>query len=144
MDIVKLMRNGILGDYKIKDPQFKEYIDHVLTKIPESYEEDFPDFSIYEGSVRWGAMVADSSVTFDVYRIKQLCDDSESALIGLIAHEFAHVFCEHGKADHKVGLEVEDEADNLACKWGFKKEIEDFRNKIKPNIDDTVYPNSTG
>ena len=61
---------------------------------------------------------------------------SDEALVGAIAHEFAHVFLKHDapplRCEDKEEFmrelnRGEEEADNLAKKWGFGKEIEASR-----------------
>lgn len=61
---------------------------------------------------------------------------SDEALVGALAHEFAHVFlkhdapppaCQSREALKQELNRVEEEADNVARKWGFGKEIEASR-----------------
>ena len=140
-----MLQKGTIGEYKITDLSFKELIDFVLQSIPDKFEKEFPNFSIYEGRVRWGALVTEDSVTFDTYRLVEECQNDKDVLIGVIAHEFSHVFCEHGIfVNEDFSLKVEDEADKMAIKWGFKKEIKAFRKKIPATIDKTIYPDSSG
>ena len=48
---------------------------------------------------------------------------SEEMRVGIVAHEFAHVVCNHRTADGSC----EQEADRLAAEWGFSAEIEAMR-----------------
>ncbi|MBN2052091.1 hypothetical protein JW756_01190 [Candidatus Woesearchaeota archaeon] len=65
---------------------------------------------------------------------------SNSAVIGVIAHEFAHVWMEYEKSSlfrdllvkFKI-IDLETKADEIAIKWGFKKEIADMRNEMVLN-----------
>ena len=50
-------------------------------------------------------------------------------VIGNLAHEFAHVFLKH---TGKGGLLDEHEADRLARRWGFAKEIRAIRHYLGP------------
>ncbi len=74
-------------DYEIPDDGFRQLVKLVLNRIPASYEEEFPNFSIYQGSSRWGAQVDEDSVIFDVERLRRKSQGDTSALLGLIAHE---------------------------------------------------------
>jgi hypothetical protein len=62
------------------------------------------------------------------------CDSSllnlpSDVAIGTLAHEFAHVFL---RQTGKRGLRDEREADALASRWGFKKQIEAMRELYVP------------
>lgn len=134
MDLKRMKETAVLLDYEIEDSNFMKLIHHVLTRISDAYEEDFPSFSIYEGSAKAGAHVMEDYVIFDIDRLNELCDGDENVEIGIIAHEFAHVYLKHAIApdDGRGGLKYEDEADKLASKWGFAKEVEIFRLKLGP------------
>ena len=134
MDLERL-RKFVILEYEIKDAGFKRLIDYVLERIPDVHEEDFPSFSIYEGHAIEGAHVTEDSVIFDVDKLKnELSDGDEDVMVGIIAHELAHVFLKHGSVPDMVerGLEYEDEADRLASNWGFAKEVTAFRHKLGP------------
>jgi len=103
---------------------------HVLKIIPDHYTEEFPSFSVFERYSRWGAHVEEEGNIF--------CDPSLLNLpwdvaIGTLAHEFAHVFLGH---TGKGGLGDEREADALACRWGFRKQIEAIRKIYGPPTED--------
>ena len=99
-------------------PAMNRLVTHVLKMIPDHYTEDFPSFSVFERYSRLGAHVEEGGNIF--------CDPSLLNLpwdvaIGTLAHEFAHVFLKH---TGKGGLGDEREADDLACRWGFRKQME--------------------
>ena len=122
--------------YEIEDYEFKVLCDNVLSRIPAKYVEEFPCFSIYEGYSKWGAHVIDDSATFNVGMLKKVAMGDNQVLIGIIAHEFAHVFLGHADGeDERTGLEKEREADQLARHWGFVEEIEEFRRRLQPSED---------
>ena len=57
-----------------------------------------------------------------------LPDVPEDQVIAIIAHEFAHVVCDHRPLDPKVSEdERESEADRVASSWGFDSEIKSLR-----------------
>ena len=51
-------------------------------------------------------------------------------MIGIIAHELAHVFLRHDPTTNR--LKAEEEADGLASEWGFSREIKEVRRKTGP------------
>ena len=127
MDIERLKEQAILLDYEVEDDVLKSYIDEVLTRIPSSYIEDFPSFNIYNGSSVVAAHVYKDSITFDIAKLYKSSEGIKEVIIGVIAHEIAHVFREHGfKASQKDALSFEDDADQLASEWGFEEEIQLF------------------
>lgn len=136
MELSRLLdQSNIIGEYKIKDSDFRALIDKVLERIPESYEDEFPTFCMYEGPVSYGAYVEEVGelfhVTFDVATLESESGGKDDVKIGVIAHELAHVFLEHPmNPDDAGGLDNEDEADDLASEWGFKDEIIAFRQKL--------------
>ncbi len=52
---------------------------------------------------------------------------SEEMRVGIVAHEFAHVVCNHRIDDESC----EQEADRMAAEWGFSAEIEAMRTYIR-------------
>jgi hypothetical protein len=141
MDTAKLEELATLVENGINDPNFKRLIEHVLTRIPDNYMDEFPSFSVYEGPAREGAQVMDDDVAlviFDIPRLTQLTGGDEAVLIGVIAHELAHVFRKDYvtiKEDLTDRLKLEDETDKLAVMWGFRTEVEAFRKKMGPPTD---------
>lgn len=62
----------------------------------------------------------------------------EDEILGLIAHELAHVMLEHQQEPEKFEgetEELEEEANKLALEWGFGKEIEKLRRQIQNEQD---------
>ncbi len=56
-----------------------------------------------------------------------LNESSHKNAVGTIAHEFAHVYLEHSARRSKDEKTGERRADALACKWGFKEEIDESK-----------------
>jgi len=107
-------------------PAMNHLIRHVLKRIPDHYAGDFPSFSVFEAHSPWGAHVDPEGIIF--------CDPSLLNLpwgvaIGTLVHEFAHVFLGH---TGKGGLADEREADALARRWGFSKEVDAMRKLYGP------------
>jgi len=65
---------------------------------------------------------------------KELIKLPDRAIIGVIAHELAHITLKHYRMTCEqmcdFYLLFEYEADDLACKWGFKDEVRRFREFI--------------
>jgi len=131
MDIERLKEREILLDYEIEDKVLKSYINEVLTRIHPSYIRYFPFFNIYSGSSVEAADVYEDSITFDIAKLYKSSEGIKEVIIGVIAHEIAHVYKKHSsKASQKDALRFEDEADQLASEWGFEQEIQLFREKL--------------
>ena len=112
-------------DYDVS-PDMDRLLRRVLKMIPDRYTDDFPSFSVFETYSRWGAHVDKERNIFCDSSLLNLPSD---IAIGTLAHEFAHVFLRHiGKG----GLRDEREADTLASRWGFKKQIEAMRELYGP------------
>ena len=120
-------------DYEVSPPLDK-LIRHVLKIIPNKYLEEFPSFSVSESVSPWSAHVEreniedEGKITFD----PKLLTMPKSVAIGIIAHEFAHLFLGH--IGHG-GLKDEDAADALASQWGFAKEVKALRRKLGPTTE---------
>lgn len=57
---------------------------------------------------------------------------SEAAKRAIIAHELAHVYCNHDRfVSSKEPLKDEDEADEVVKRWGFKRELQALLNEQK-------------
>ena len=106
-----------------------DLVKHVLKLIPDKYIEDFPSFSVFESPSKWGAYVDEGKI----YLGSDLLNEPKDVAVGTIAHEFAHLFLGH------IGpgtLQYENEADTLAKKWGFNKQIKVMRKCYGPATDD--------
>jgi hypothetical protein len=107
---------------------------HILATIPDSYTEEFPSFSVFETRSSWEAHVEqDGDAGGIIYCDSSLLQFPRDVTVGILAHEFAHLFLRH---DGKGGLHDEWEADALASKWGFTKEIKTMRQQMDPPTDD--------
>jgi len=109
-------------------PAMDDLVKNVLKRIPESYTEDFPSFSVSESPSEWGAHVDEENINLD----SDLLNEPKDVAIGTIAHEFAHLFLGHAAPG---SLQDEYEADTLAKKWGFKKQIKAMRKRYGPPSD---------
>jgi len=102
---------------------------HVLKVIPNKYVEEFPSFSVFESVSPWGAHIERESaedegkMSLDPKILKM----PKSVAVGLIAHEFAHLFLNQTGGG---GLKDEYAADAFASQWGFAKEIKVMRRKL--------------
>ena len=101
----------------------------VLKRIPDSYAEEFPSFSVFESHSPWGAHVEREG--------NVVCDPSllglpKDVAIGTLAHEFAHLFLGH---TGRGGLQDEYQADELAYQWGFVEELKAMRLCFGPSTD---------
>ncbi len=71
-------------------------------------------------------------IFFNADMLERKSGGNDDVQIGIIAHELAHVYLKHLQdSSVEKGLEC-DEADKKASEWGFKKEVETFRNKLGP------------
>ena len=68
----------------------------------------------------------------NIFCAPKLLDMPRGVAVGILAHEFAHVFLGHAR---KGGLLDEHEVDALACQWGFTKEINAMWQHSGPPID---------
>jgi len=132
MNLKTLKEITVIINYEVNDAHFKKQIDQVLTRIPQSYTWEFPSFSIYQNYAK-GTFVDEDGVYFDVDEIYAKTSGNSDAILGVIAHELAHVFLMHAvEYTQNDGLKAEDEADALASRWGFSEEIKIFRQKFGP------------
>ncbi len=122
----------LLIDYEIENIKFRKLFEFVVQKIPDSYEEEFPCFSVWKGTGGVGevAYVDGPNIYFNV---DSLLKKPKDVTIGTIAHELAHICLRHYGTG---GLENEERADGLACQWGFRKEIKAMREKTGPPTDE--------
>ena len=63
---------------------------------------------------------------------QSLLDIPRNVAIGILAHEFAHLFLGHPVTG---GLQDEYQADGLACQWGFTEEVRALRQHLGPPTD---------
>ena len=125
MDLNAELEPLTVYSYKVS-PAMDSLVRHVLKTIPDCYTEEFPSFSVFETYNRFGAHCEPEGNIF--------CDPSllnlpRDVATGTLAHEFAHLFLRH---TGEGGLHDEHEADALACRWGFEKEIEALREHFGP------------
>jgi len=116
-------------------PAMDTLVRHVLKRIPDSYAEGFPSFSVFESCSPWGAHVerADIEEEGKIFCNPRLVNMAKNVAIGILAHEFAHLFLGHTGAR---SLQCEYQADELACQWGFKKEVRAMRRHLGPPTDE--------
>lgn len=101
----------------------------VLEFIPNKYADKFPSFSVFEFHSPWDAHVEpEGSVFLD----PSLLNLPRNIAVGIIAHEFAHIFLGH---TGKGGLHDKREADALASKWGSTEEVKAMRQHLGPPTD---------
>jgi len=103
----------------------------VLKRIPDSYAEEFPPFSVFESHSPWYAHVEHEDLEEEgkVFCDPRLLNMPKNVAIGTLAHEFAHLFLGH---TGRGGLRDEYQADELACQWGFTEEIRAMRRHSGP------------
>lgn len=111
-------------------PAMDSIVRHILEVIPEKYAGEFPSFSVFEAYSPWGAHVEPNGEGDGIIHCdSKLLSFLKNVAVGILAHEFAHLFLRH---PDKGGLEDEWQADTLASKWGFKKEVKAMRKHIGP------------
>lgn len=144
MDLERLKIFGPLIDFEIKNPRLRKLVEHVLKRIPDECEAEFPPMNIYEFHSKdcYGGMVGTSEgeifIYINVEKLNNECPDDDAPIIGVIAHEFAHAFLDHGLESQEIlirgGVEhprsYELQADVLATKWGFGREVKAVRKKF--------------
>ena len=124
MKIDRELKQLMVYQYDVS-PRLDALIRHVLNTIPASYRKDFPSSSVFEYPIRLGAKVEDADVgDGKIYCNPSLLDMPGDVAIGILAHEFAHLFLRHPS---EGGLRDDWEADALASKWGFTEEIKAMR-----------------
>jgi hypothetical protein len=126
--------------YSVKlSPAMLALVRSVLERMPDSYSDDFPSFSIFESHSDWHAHVEreDSEDVAIVVCDPRLLNEPRKVALGTIAHEFAHLFLGHIAPS---GLENEYQADDLARRWGFKKEIGAMRALYGPPTESSRRP----
>ncbi len=104
---------------------------YVLKRIPDSYAEEFPSFSVFESHSPWGAHVEREDIEEEgkIFCDPRLVNMAKNVAIGTLAHEFAHLFLGHTGAG---SLQGEYQADELACQWGFMDEVKAMRQHFGP------------
>lgn len=127
MDIYSELEPLTVYNYDVS-PAIDSLVRHVLKVIPDDYTEGFPSLSVFETYSCWGAHVEEGKVMCS----PSLLEMPRDIAIGILAHEFAHVFLEH---TGKGGLQEEHDADELTCKWGFAEEVRVMRQHLGPPTD---------
>ena len=135
MNIRRLIDKSIIGDNDISNANLRKLVDEVLERIPDSFEDDFPTFCIYQRSTPLGTYVEDVgdwyNVVFDANLLERDSVDDAIVKVGIVVNSFALMFLKYsGAADGLEGMDVYEEADNLASMWGFGREITAFRKKL--------------
>jgi hypothetical protein len=110
------------------------YLESILQKVLSiiSKYEDMQDISfgpLHEGKTFSGyasEVTEDGVIYLDSEKLKQLDDD---VALALIAHELAHSHLGHSNTGQR-DLNEENEADELARKWGF--DVDKFRRVCGP------------
>ena len=74
-----------------------------------------------------GEVTEDGDINLDSEILKKYDDDVAMAIV---AHELAHYYLRHYIIENVIDLRYEDEADDLAKKWGFA--IKEFRMMCGP------------
>ena len=101
-------------------PYLTDLLTEVMSKINAFIDLDETDFSfLYEGRTSSGEIAEvteDGDLYIDTKKLKQI--GNRNAETALLAHECAHIVLRH-YATETIGLEKEDEADELAASWGF-------------------------
>jgi hypothetical protein len=107
-------------------PEIHKLVRDVLTVIPDEWRHEFPSFSVYEASSPWYAHFKRHSFAEvgRLYSDPRLMELPREVALGLIAHEFAHLYLEHTSGG---SVEGEYEADDLANRWGFQNEVKAMR-----------------
>lgn len=115
--------------------RLKKTLYEVIRRLPDKTLEEFPSIYIEEGSLfsegaHWTP--ASDIVYFDPAILNKY---SVSLIKGIIAHELAHAFHQHGlkqETNEKELLENEAEADETGKTWGFVKEVNEMRQTLGP------------
>ena len=115
-------------------PRIREALEEALSRVPDSIYDDLVhgDRPLYvaESSRITGVVALDceggSGVTL-LTLARELDDRAQGELVGIIAHELAHLALGHRfiswEEKRKSRLREEYEADALACQWGFQREL---------------------
>ena len=116
-------------DWHIQDPELEILVKGVIRRIPPTFTDKFPSFSVVQGPSRWGAYV-EPMENLMVLDASKLTAESDDVAAGTVAHEFAHLFL--GTAEGGGGLEDEFSADERARTWGFVGEVDAMRRAHGP------------
>ncbi len=119
---------------EFENKRLKKLLDYVVENIPTQFDDSFPCVYIVEGPVssKEGAYFEPSSNTVRL-NPEILEKYSDSVLKGIIAHELAHAFHQHGTEENcsiVQGMKNEEEADATAIEWGFKHEVNAMRQRL--------------
>ena len=116
-------------DWHIQDSKLEALVKRVIRRIPPTFTDEFPSFSVVEGPSRWGAHVEPMEKLI-VLDASKLTAESDDVAAGTVAHELAHVFL--GTGEGGGGLENEFSADEVARTWGFVGEVDAMRRADGP------------
>jgi hypothetical protein len=103
-------------------------IKHVLKVIPDGYIGRFPPFSVYESYLHWDSPTEERGIFCD----PGLPNMPVDVAIGTLSHKFAHLFLGQDTGCSGNSPEQEKVADELACSWGFVREIEAMHRYLNP------------
>lgn len=119
---------------RISNRRIREALEEALSRVPDSVYNDLVHGArplyVAESSRIAGVVALDceggSGVTLLTLN-RELDDRAQGALVGIIAHELAHLALGHRfvswEGKRKRRLREEYEADALACQWGFQEEL---------------------
>jgi len=127
----------------IRDNNLKRLVKKVLKRIPEKLPPIYVFISKYDAKDKTDGEVDENN---DVLLDPKILINGEDYVIGVIAHEFAHAYLQHGllgrsfEDKNRGNVFAEMDADLLACKWGFEKEIRivrgDFIREFKKSYEE--------
>lgn len=108
---------GLPFRFEIRDAAFKKLILEVIARIPIE-TEGFSLFGIIESELGvgiWGHVDGAELIQFNMKEIKK-CKLGRDAKVGIIAHEFGHLFLQHLDANYSEEdlREIEKAADDRA------------------------------
>lgn len=130
MDEISYQLTG--GRFPLDDRLGFWWIPFVLSRLPDEdlnyllYELNIDVVQVCANTV-FKARHFNNSETVYVCFESGLCDFSQSKIIYIIAHEFAHAFLGHSATDPDITKECEIQADEQVIKWGFEKELKRSR-----------------
>lgn len=102
----------------------QEFVMRVPMDVLEELSKKFDKFYIHAFVLQPEASLRYSSEVTGLMLYPKALRASQKKLIGIIAHEMAHLYMGAPKEVHMTELHeptVEDEADILAAKWGFEE-----------------------
>ncbi len=120
-------------EINIENNNLKKLVIEVLQRIPDK----LPFISVFTCKYdvkddTGGEVNEENNILLDI----KILEKGKDYAVGVIAHEFAHTHLMHGYlgrdfASKNRGTQFSEmDADLLACKWGFKKEIKIVRKNV--------------